>query len=64
MPIPTQTDYDLADIENRAGGILVQLSIMRRGDPKQAASMREQLRGRLQEYVDAVMELARILPRA
>jgi hypothetical protein len=53
MPIPTQLDHQLAEIDDLGAGLLVTLRTMRwsHTDP-------EQLRLRLQEFCDRVIDCA------
>jgi hypothetical protein len=57
MPIPTQADHDLAEIENLSNTIRGKLTIMRHAGkaPRDFAGLRDVL----QEFVDRVMEFAR-----
>ena len=59
MSIPGPMDAKLGEIDNAAGGILVQLSTMRHPNPEDLPGMRERLRERLQDYVNLVMDTAR-----
>ena len=58
MPIPTAFDGKLGEIDDLAGGIMVQLRTMRHANERDWPRMREVLRERLQKYVNAVMAAA------
>ncbi|NPV22131.1 hypothetical protein [Bradyrhizobium aeschynomenes] len=57
MPTPTRQDYALRDVENLAANVIVRLTTMRYA-PKDTKRDVAGLREVLQQYVDAVMELA------
>ena len=59
MPIPTQHDRDLGEIDDAASSIMVQLRTMQHAAARDVPRMRAALRERLQTYVDQVMALAR-----
>ncbi len=57
MPIPTQADRDLGEIDDLAAGINTRLSVMRFAG--KGARDYAGLRDQLQEFVDKVMQLAK-----
>ena len=59
MAIPTKFDGQLAEIDDAASGIMVQLRTMQHAATRDVPNMRVALRERLQSYVDQVMALAR-----
>jgi hypothetical protein len=59
MPIPTGHDRALGEINDAAGGILVQLGVLNRCRSEDVPRMRLQLRDSLQAFVDLVMSSAR-----
>jgi len=58
MPIPTQHDRDLAEIDTAASCILTTLRTMHRAAARDLPAMRTRLRASLQGYVDLVMDMA------
>jgi len=58
MPIPTDFDYEINDIDTAARGITVLLTTMRRAKPADLDRMRKLLKDRVQAYADAVMQMA------
>jgi hypothetical protein len=58
MPIPTQFDRDLGEIDAMAKSVMVTLSTMHRANPNDRLKMRIRLRERLEQFVDAVMTAA------
>jgi hypothetical protein len=58
MPIPTDFDYEIAEIEGQLRGIVVLLGTIHRAKPADLPKMRETLKIRLQSAADRVMEMA------
>jgi hypothetical protein len=61
MPIPTQEDYRLGEIENAADMVMLKLSVMRRA--KKPQEHRAELRQKLQTLVDLAMQFADAIER-
>jgi hypothetical protein len=55
MPIPTETDRKLAELDDMAASIMVALRVLRFGGPSNDG---RQVRERLQIFCDNVVELA------
>lgn len=58
MPIPTDFDHKLSEINDVASGIVVTLSVMQRCASEDVPGMRARLRDSLQTFVDLVMAAA------
>jgi hypothetical protein len=58
MPIPSDHDRALGEINDAAGGVMVTLGVMRRCRAEDLPRMRQQLRDSLQTFVDLVMKAA------
>ncbi len=56
--IPTRFDHQLADVDNLASGIMTSLRVLRHANPRDHDRMRRTLRERLQDYVNAVTDIA------
>lgn len=58
MSIPTEFDGKLGEINDAAGGLMVQLGVMQRCRSEDVPRLRQQLRDSLQTFVDLVMATA------
>jgi hypothetical protein len=58
MPIPTDHDRALGEINDCAAGLMVTLGVMRRCRAEDLPGMRQQLRDSLQAFVDLVIAAA------
>ena len=58
MPIPTRHDGQLSEIESMASSILLSLRTIRHANSRDIDRMRRVLRERLQDYANAVIDLA------
>jgi hypothetical protein len=58
MPIPTEFDGKMGEINDAAGGIMVQLGVMQRCRSEDVPRMRQQLRDSLQSFCNLVMAAA------
>ncbi len=62
MPIPTQADRDIAEIQNTANLVVGALNILRRSDKHttqyELDRRRRRVRETLREFADAVVDMA------
>ncbi len=58
MAIPTAADYQFAELENQAAVVLLTLRNVKRAQPQDRDRLARVLRERLQDFADAVLELA------
>lgn len=54
MPIPTKQDYQLAEIDNLHGAVLVKLRVWQRGTQREVEA--ESIRRLVQAYADAAVD--------
>jgi hypothetical protein len=58
MPIPSDHDRALGEINDSAAGLMVQIGVMNRCRSEDLPRLRQQLRDSLQAFVDLVMKAA------